>query len=102
MDRNAFFKAIAAKKLGTVYLLEGVEEHVKASALQALRRALLPEGMEDLNETTLEAPDTSLLIQAAETLPFMADRRLVVVRELPALGRGEADDQLLAYLSRVP
>ena len=102
MDRNAFFKAIAAKNLGTVYLLEGVEEHVKASALQALCRALLPEGMEELNETTLEAPDTALLIQAAETLPFMADRRLVVVRELPALGRGEADDRLLDYLSRVP
>ena len=32
--------------------------------------------MEEMNEIVLEDPETDQLIAAAETLPFMADRRL--------------------------
>lgn len=59
--------------------------------------------MEDLNETILEAPETDAIIAAAETLPFLADRRLILLRDYPALtGRSEADDRLTAYLPSVP
>lgn len=102
MDHKAFFQAIKKKDLRGAYLFEGTEENIKASALAALRKALLPEGMEDLNETLLENPATSALIAAAETLPFMADQRLVIVREHSALLRGESDDKLMDYLPHVP
>lgn len=102
MDRKNFFQAIRNKQVKGVYLLEGVEENIKASALQQMRRAILPEGMEELNETILDAPDTAQIIAAAETMPFMADQRLVLVREHGALQRGEADEKLLSYLPRVP
>lgn len=102
MDHKALFTAIKQKQLKNLYLFEGVEENIKASALASLRKALLPEGMEDLNETLLENPPTSAIIAAAETLPFMADQRVVIIREHSALLRGESDDKLMDYLAHVP
>ena len=103
MDRKEFMQAIKEGKLRGAYLLEGTEENIKAAALSALRKKLLPEGLEELNENLLDNPPTDALIAAAETLPFLADQRLVVVREHPALsGRAEADDRLLDYLQQVP
>ena len=84
-------------------LFEGEEEQLKQEALALLRRTLLPAGMEALNETVLENPETDRLIADAETQPFMADRRLVTVRDYPALtGRAEADEKLLSWLPSVP
>lgn len=102
MDRTIFTKAISNKALHGAYLLEGVEENIKQAAVAAARKAILPEGLEQLNETTMENPDTSALIAACETMPFMSDQRLVIVHEHSALMRGEADEQLIDYIPRVP
>lgn len=103
MDRKEFLSAVKAGTLHGAYLLEGVEENLKSAALQSLRKALLPEGMEELSESILENPATDAIIAAAETLPFLADKRLVVVREHPALtGRADADERLCGYLSQMP
>lgn len=75
-------------KIRPVYLFSGEEEYVKESALQRLRGMLLPPGLETLNETVLNDPPASVLIEAAETLPFMADHRLVVVKGLSLLLNG--------------
>ena len=103
MDRKTFHSLLSRGELPPVLLFEGDDEYSKNEAFQALRGALLPAGLEELNETLLDAPDTDSLIAAAETMPLMADRRLVVVRDHPALfGRAESDDALLAYLPNVP
>ena len=103
MDRKDFEKALSAGSLPSILLFEGEEEQMKQDALMRLRRALLPEGMEEMNEMVLDDPETDQLIAAAETLPFLADRRLVIVRDHPAvMGRSEADDRLVSYLPSVP
>ena len=103
MDRKDFDRLLAQGGIPSVLLFEGEEEHMKQTALDALQKKLLPEGLEELNRTLLDAPETDQIIAAAETLPFMADRRLVVVRNHPALtGRAEADDRLAEYLPSVP
>ncbi len=103
MERKEFTQLIRSGRVQGVYLLDGPEENIKASALQALRKALLPEGMEDLNESVMDNPATDAVIAACETLPFLAEKRLVVVREHPALsGRSDADEKLLSYLAQVP
>lgn len=103
MDRKEFQDLLRQGQLRGVYLFDGPEENVKAAALQAVRKALLPEGLEDLNEAILENPPSDELIAAAQTLPFAADKRLIVVREHPALGgRGDADERLLTYLEQIP
>ncbi len=103
MDRKDFDRLLAQGAVPSVLLFEGDEEHMKQAALESLQKKLLPEGMEELNRTLLDAPDTDQIIAAAETLPFMAERRLIIVRNHPALtGRSEADDRLVEYLSSVP
>lgn len=103
MDRIDFQKLLTQGRIPPVLLFEGEEERLKHDALVSLEKALLPGGMEEMNETVLENPDTDRLIAAVETLPFLADRRLVVVRDHPALtGRAEADAKLVTYLSSVP
>ena len=103
MDAKAFFDQVKAGQLQGAYLFEGPEEYVKAAALRAAEQALLPPGLEQLNEAVLDNPAADALIAAVETLPFLAEKRLIVVRELAALtGRGEGDDRLIAYLSRIP
>ena len=103
MDYKEFFAQVKAGSLRGAYLFEGTEEYVKASALAAVEKAMLPPGMEQLNEAVLDNPATDALIAAAETLPFLADKRLVVARELSAFtGRGEGDDRLGEYLARIP
>ena len=103
MTPAEFSVLLSRRKLPSVLLFDGEDQHQKHAALADLRRALLPEGLEDLNETMLEDPDPDTLIAAAETLPFMADRRLIVVRDDPALvGRKEPEDRLLSYLPQAP
>ena len=103
MDRKDYTRAISQHSLPQVLLFEGDEEHLKQDALAELRRAVLPEGMETLNETVLSDPSVDQLIADTETQPFMSDKRLVIVRDFPALmGRAEADERLISYLPSVP
>ena len=103
MDRKEFEQALTRGTLPGVLLFEGEDEQLKLNALTALRSAVLPPGLESLNETVLEDPSADRLIADAETQPFMADHRLVIIRDFPALmGRAEADDRLLSWLSSVP
>lgn len=103
MERKDFELALSQRSLPSVLLFEGEEEQLKQEALSLLRSTLLPAGMEALNETVLENPETDRLIADAETQPFMSDRRIVIVRDFPALsGRAEADDKLIAWLPSVP
>ena len=103
MDRKEFSQLIKSGQVQGAYLFEGVEENIKAATLAALRKALLPEGLEELNESLMDAPATDAVIAACETIPFMADKRLVIVREHPALaGRADADDKLVSYIPQVP
>ena len=103
MDRKEFSQLLKSGAVKGAYLFEGPEENIKAATLAALRKALLPEGLEELNESLMDAPATDAVIAACETLPFMADKRLVIVREHPALtGRADADDRLISYIPQVP
>ena len=96
-------QAAAAHRLSGALLLHGEEENLKAEALAAIRSAVLSPGTEQLNEAVLEAPSADELIAACETIPFMGDQRLVIVRDAEGLsGRKEADERLLRYIPEVP
>ena len=106
MDHNGFFDALKAGTIANLYLLEGTEEYIKAQALARLCQVLLPEGMEAMNLTELQNPSADELISAAETLPFLSERRVVIVRECDALTTSKkADDNkaeaIAAYLNRL-
>ena len=109
MNWSELFDEWKDGKIRPVYLFSGEEEFVKESALQTLRKKILPEGLETLNETVLNDPTAVTLIEAAETLPFMSERRLVVVKDLSLLMNGrtgkDADseaDRLVQWLENPP
>lgn len=75
---NAVWKKIAAGQIDPVYLLTGLEQHIFDSTVTRLKKALpdLDEASVirfDLEETPVEA-----VIEEADTLPFLQDRKLIV------------------------
>ena len=63
-----------------VYLLYGEEAYLKKQYKDRLTRAMLPEG-DTMNYAYYEGKgiDGAELIDLAETMPFFAERRLIVV-----------------------
>lgn len=103
MTRNEFGQKLHTGTLPPVMIFEGEDEYLKQAALKDLEKALLPPGLESLNRSLLTAPDTAEIIDAAETLPVMAEKRLVTVRDMASLtGRAETDDRLTEYLKTPP
>ena len=106
MTYDQLFKTIKAGDIKPAYLFYGQETYVLNSALDALRKKLLPEGFEPLNQNIFEgAADVQSIIDAAETLPLMCDRRLVVLRDWTLLaGRGEGGDvaRFIEWLDNIP
>lgn len=93
MDWNDFYQSVNRGEYQSVYLFTGPEELNKREALDALRRALLPVGLEALNEVRLENCSAQEIIDAAVTLPVMCDRRLVIVRDWQLLTAGKAKNE---------
>lgn len=108
MDWNDFYKSVKEGRFQSVYLFTGPEELNKKEALAALRRTILPAGLEQLNDATLENCSAQAIIDSAETLPVMCDRRIVVVRDWGPLTSGkvkneEADvTRMMEWLKDVP
>ncbi len=99
---------LAAGHVRPAYLLAGSEPLLRDDALAALRRAVLADGPADFNTDRLEGDEAAPghLADALSTLPILAPRRLVWLREpvggrgrwkalieaLPALVRGQSAD----------
>jgi len=80
---------LGAGRIRPAYLLAGDEPLLRDDALAALRAAVLAGGPADFNLDRLEGDEATpgQLADALRTLPMMAARRLVWLRE-PAGGRG--------------
>jgi DNA polymerase-3 subunit delta len=106
MRWNAFFDEVKRGALRQAYLFGGPEEYVKREALEKLREAMLPPGLEELNESRFEGAAAERIIEAAETMPIACERRLVVVKDFAPLMSGKARDEeseaqkIIAWLSR--
>ena len=108
MNHTEFFDKMKQGYIARCYLFTGEENYVKREALSQLEKKLLPEGLEALNENILEGKTAEDIIAACETLPMMAERRLVVVRDYAPLmagnSRGEKEEtaRLTEYLDKLP
>ncbi len=97
-----------ARPSPTFYVLHGSDEFTRAETVAELRQRLGPPEMAELNTTWLDGQKVTLgeLRHACETIPFMADRRLVVVTGLlDRLGQGKERaflEELLDLLPHLP
>jgi len=79
-----------AGRIRPAYLVAGSEALLRDEALEAIETRVLAEGPRDFNFDRLETDSASpaRLAEALATLPLMARRRLVVLRETEGRGSG--------------
>lgn len=84
-----------------VYLLCGEENYLKRQYRDRLKSAML--GDDDMNYSHFEGSRTDIrgLIDICETLPFFADRRVVVI-ENTGFFKNSCDDLLVDYVKNIP
>lgn len=110
MKHSEFFAAMKKGEIGRCYLFEGEEEFIKRSALKTLREQVAGGDFAAMNDTRLVDPPPDALIAAAETLPFLSDRRFLEVRDSAMLQSGKAKEydedsavkRLDEYLDHLP
>lgn len=85
----------------TAYLLYGGEAYLKKQYKDKLKRALWSEG-DTMNAAFFQGKETNPkeLIDLAETMPFFADHRLLMVEDSGFFKSGA--EELAEYLSQVP
>lgn len=100
-DPDAFFAAIDEGELPPVVAMGGAERIYVDDALATLRKRVLEGGLADFNHDRTSARDRSVgeILAMCKTLPVMARRRLVEVKDAGEL-RDEAVEILDAYLER--
>lgn len=97
---------IKNRKFEKVYLLFGEENYLKKNIINELKKALIPETAEIMNldifnEKKLESKKIS---DACETLPFMNDFRLVIVKDSELFIQGSKDEseKTADYIKNIP
>lgn len=92
---------IAEGTFKPVYLLFGTEAYLIKQYKDKLVKALLPEG-DTMNLTRYEGDKFSPgeVIDQAETMPFFADRRVIVMEDSGLFG--SAESELAEYMKEIP
>ena len=91
----------------TCYLFYGTETYLIKHYAETLRQAILPAGTESMNFDVLEGKKATAaaIMDAAETLPFLNEKRLVLVKNSEFFrknGRKEEGEFLLDFVSNIP
>ncbi|MGH7427962.1 MAG: DNA polymerase III subunit delta [Candidatus Methylomirabilaceae bacterium] len=90
---------IGTGEIAPVYCLYGEDSYRLEQALRQLLDSALPEGARDLNLDQVRPGDaeTASILGSARTVPFLATRRVVLVRDADALSEQQREE-VLAYL----
>ena len=100
---DAFLRSLAKGDPAAAYYFHGPEDLLKDEALRALLDRVLDPGLRDfsLDQRGAAQLDFDALFALCTTLPMMAERRVVVLREVEALKRRpKVRGALLEYLGR--
>ncbi|MDP9110494.1 MAG: hypothetical protein M3M96_02520 [Candidatus Eremiobacteraeota bacterium] len=93
-----------APKVASLVVVEGTERVLADRALDVLLERLLPDSMRDLNLEKFSASewsDAGRVREAVQAMPFLADRRVVVVMDAQAL-KAQPRRDLLDVANAVP
>jgi DNA polymerase-3 subunit delta len=86
-------------KIQPVYLFFGDEEFLIQEAVSLILAKTVDPASQDFNFNTVYCKGTtgSEIVNLAQTLPFMSERRTVIAKEIEALKAGDLEE-LIAYL----
>lgn len=97
---------IKNKNFAKCYLLFGEENYLKKYYEHKLKNAIVSDNMDMMNTNVFEGKSISIdtIINASNTLPFMCEKRLVLIKfsELFQNGRKEDSDKMKGYLADIP
>jgi DNA polymerase III subunit delta len=96
-------KSLAAGVIAPVYLVVGEERFLRDELTAALRNGCLADAIAEFNEDRLTAGEDDIrkVISAAQTLPLMATRRFVLVKQVERWeGNSEDESRALDELSK--
>lgn len=79
MMANTTWKKIAAGEIDPVYLLTGLEQHIFDSTIERLKKAMAFVDDTSVIRFDLEETPIEVVIEEADTLPFLEDRKLIIV-----------------------
>lgn len=97
---------IKNKNFQKIYLLFGEENYLKNKIFNSLKKALISETAEIMNLDIFneKKPETKKISDACETLPFMNDLRVVIVKDSELFVQGSKDEseKMAEYIKNVP
>lgn len=92
--------------ISSIYLFYGEEEYLKKVYEKKIKNLVVSPGMEMMNLNVFEGKDFEIdfLIDTCETFPFMAEKRLIIIKNSQLFRAGRKDDteKICAYLARLP
>lgn len=98
INHSGFFSEIKSGNLRPIYLFHGDEEYVKEKAYNMLVDTVLPQ-FKELNISVFNSATADEITSACETVPFMADKRIITVTFIPK----DADSKIIIdYISNIP
>jgi DNA polymerase-3 subunit delta len=92
---DAALQQVQQGKLLPLYLITGEERFLRDELLRALRKEALAGGLPDFNEDKFTAGevDVERVLGAARTVPMMANKRLVLVRDIDRWDAASGSDE---------
>jgi DNA polymerase III subunit delta len=100
---DSLFRSLGKGELAPVYYLYGLEDVLKDEAVRSILDRALEPGMRDFNldQRSASQVDAEEVHALCNTLPMMAERRVVVFRELEAWKRKtKGRSEFFRYLER--
>ena len=97
---RAMAEGTGSERNALVYYLYGEDDYRREEALERLLDTLLPEGVRELNldQVRVGERESGSLLASARTMPFLAARRVVLIRGADALSK-QQEEELLSYLN---
>lgn len=111
MNYSKLVKEIKTGKIQNIYLLFGQEQYFCKEAVKLLEEFVIHPSFRDLNYEYMEGDNITVqrIENACETLPFMDEKRLVILKNFSLLQGGKASKEekeqgkyLVEYIRRVP
>lgn len=93
MNHSEFFKTLKSGEFSPVYLFTGEETYVLKSALTQFIDTVVGGDLKDVNLTVLpENADGATIATSCESIPFMAEKRMVVIENSGFIGKNAVPD----------
>ncbi|WP_026476277.1 DNA polymerase III subunit delta [Alkaliphilus transvaalensis] len=109
MSYQIILNSIKKNEIANIYLLYGEEIYLMEEAVKRLIKKLVSPDFESLNLMTFDGKDLTAekLIDACETLPFMAEKKLVLVKNFEGFqGKKKVlteddEEELIGYFQKI-